>query len=133
MAFSCLNAQGVGHWTEHAPHFNVEGADARANALSAIVRAAAPVGPMLIRHRHAAFPAELPVMGLHAFRYFRYVRDEIGTKPHGVGRAGITRFRTALRGGQAYSRDPDDDKSDRQDRSANKMYKTQHIFASFPY
>jgi hypothetical protein len=70
----------------------------------------------------------------HALRYFCYVRNDIGTKPHGIRRAGVTRLWTALRGGQAYSRNPnpDDHKTDRQDRSANKMHEAQHIFASFP-
>ncbi|HUZ33270.1 MAG TPA: hypothetical protein VMV19_14385 [Xanthobacteraceae bacterium] len=63
-----------------------------------------PVSAVLVlvvsmRHRHAAFLAQLRAFGDHAFGYFRHVRNEIGTKPHRVGRTCMPLLRSALSGG----------------------------------
>src|SRR4029077_15755346 len=45
-----------------------------------------PRGP-LAAHRHAAGLAELSGLGFHAGSNLRHVRNNIGTKPHGIGGA----------------------------------------------
>jgi hypothetical protein len=89
-----------------------------------------PIVVVLVRHGEAALPAQMPVIVDHAFGNFRHIRNEIGAKPHCIGRAGLAGLGRAL-GKSALK--ADQQKSGRQRRPADKTHGPQHmvIFLGF--
>lgn len=73
---------------------------------------------MARRHGAATFLTELSMLRRHAGGDFWYVRYELGTQPHGVGRAGLAYIDgLGARPGNATAKC-----ADRQRQPANQMY-----------
>jgi hypothetical protein len=88
-----------------------------------------PISVAMGSHRQTAFLAKLCVLCLHASGYFRYVRNEVGAKPHGIGRASLAGFRRPLSSGAARAKNQ---RSDRQCQPAEEIHGPQH-FVYFPH
>ena len=63
-----------------------------------------PIGAMVgpVPHRGTARRTPLCPLGHHAPRRLRHVRNEFGTKPHRIGRAGLTGLGCALSGSASH-------------------------------
>lgn len=70
------------------------------------------------RHGAATFRTDLSPLPMHARRDFRLVRNEIGTKPHRVRRAGLADIATL---GTGFIQAPEQC-ADRQRQPADKVY-----------
>jgi hypothetical protein len=66
---------------------------------SAAVMPAAPIMVVAAAHCDAASFAELRRLCVHAGRDFGYIGNDVGAKPHRIGRAGLLLVRSALRNG----------------------------------
>jgi hypothetical protein len=58
-------------------------------AVPFVMDMAMPVPTMTVRHGAATFRTEFTPLGVHASRDFRHVGNEVRTKPHRVGCAGL--------------------------------------------
>jgi hypothetical protein len=86
-----------------------------------------PVGFVSMGHGDAASLAELRVFSDHTLGDFRYIWDDVGAKPHRIGRASLADLRRALGRGAAQA---DKEQSDRQRQPADEMHGPQHTFVS---
>lgn len=84
-----------------------------------------PRGPALAAHCHAAGFAELRGLGFHAGGNLRHVRNNIGTKPHGVGGACLADGVTTL-GSRAVDTTKQDGRE--QDKRAGQVNDPHDVF-----
>jgi hypothetical protein len=80
-------------------------------------------------HGKLACFAQLRELRVHARRDLRYVRDEIGTKPHGIGRTSLALLRRAFIGGCAWTGQHESDGQCQQDQPRGP----QHALFPFSY
>jgi hypothetical protein len=98
------------------------------NVTSPMMPVDSVVTSVAVSHRQLARLAQFLVPRDHAFGDFRYVWNGVGTKPHRIGRAGLTRLGGAfLSHGGAQ---PDNEQTDRERLSADETHDPQHMLSS---